>query len=101
MEGFEVDVVAKGFKVDNTMGGDRSNSITSTILALVARGKMGLNSKFFIIIKGSMAELGNRKHKKMNEQAFKKEKRKAPQSLGFGTPNLFGSNLTIIMFNEH
>jgi hypothetical protein len=62
MRGFEVDVVAKGSKVDITMGGDRSNVLTSTILALVARGKMGLNLKFFIIIKGSMVDLGNRKH---------------------------------------
>jgi hypothetical protein len=64
MRGFEVDVVARGSKVDITMGGDRSNISRSTVLALVARGKMGLNLKFFIIIKKSMVELGNRKHKK-------------------------------------
>jgi len=62
--GFEVNVVARGSKTNVTMGGERSNISTSTILAFVARGKMGLHLKFFIIIKRSMAKLGNRKHKK-------------------------------------
>ncbi len=63
-KGSTVDVVARGFKKNATRGGERSNFSTSTILAFVARGKMGLNLKFFIIIKGSMAKLGNRKRKK-------------------------------------
>jgi hypothetical protein len=61
---FEINVVARGSKINVIMGGERSNISTSTILAFVARRKMGLNSKFFIIIKRSMAKLGNRKHKK-------------------------------------
>jgi hypothetical protein len=63
-KGFEIDVVARGSKANVTMGGDRSNISTSIVLAFVIRRKMSLNLKFFIIIKGSMAKLGNRKHKK-------------------------------------
>jgi len=63
-KGSEVDVVARGSKTNVTMGGERSNIFKLTILTFVARGKMGLNLKFFIIIKGSMAKLGNRKRKK-------------------------------------
>jgi hypothetical protein len=63
-KGFEIDVVARGSKANVTMGGDRSNIFTSIVLAFVIRRMMGLNLKFFIIIKGSMAKLGNRKQKK-------------------------------------
>jgi hypothetical protein len=55
-KGSKVDVVARGSKSNITMGGDKSNISTSTILTFVARGRINLNLKFFIIIKGSMAK---------------------------------------------
>jgi hypothetical protein len=76
-KGYEIDVAAKGTKrnvttrgskVDAMMGGDKIDIFTSATSTFVVRGKMGLNLKFFGIIKGAMVELGNMKCK-IYEQA--------------------------------
>ncbi len=70
--GYELDVAAKGTKRNATtrgskvyaiMGGDKLDIFTSTTSTFVVRRKMGLNLKFFGIIKGGMVELGNMKCK--------------------------------------
>ncbi len=64
MKGSKIDATTKGFKVNAIMRGYRSNIFTSIISTFVARRKMGLNLKFFIITRGGMVNLGNMKWKK-------------------------------------
>jgi hypothetical protein len=76
IKGYETNVAAIGFKTNITTRGSRLNIFTSTISTFVMRRKMGLNFKFFKIIRGGMVELGNKKLKKDEQVRTRKKENK-------------------------
>lgn len=79
MRGFEIDFAMKGSKINAILQSFRSNISTLVVSTFVAKRKMGLNLKLFIITRRGMVNLGNMKWKKrrMNKHT-RKRKQKTP-----------------------